>query len=229
MNRRLWNDTLAGRLDNPSREGRARSRAWFREFNEEPPPPPPAGRPSDLPPPDRYPHGTRARYVAAKCRCDACREANRRYYHERVAARAAGDTAELVPADRARSHIHYLAKHGVGFRTVADVSGVGITVVANLKSGKQTQLRASTERAILAVTPEAGINDQTMVDAGPTWAKINHLLEEGYTKHRIARELGYTGQGLQFRRDFISMKNAAKVDRLYREATDPTFVRLKVR
>lgn len=34
---------------------------------------------------ERFSHGTRSRYVGARCRCDLCREANRVYYHARRA------------------------------------------------------------------------------------------------------------------------------------------------
>lgn len=47
--------------------------------------------PDDLPDPESYPHGTRARYVGAKCRCDDCRTANRMY--ARTRADAATDAA----------------------------------------------------------------------------------------------------------------------------------------
>lgn len=39
-------------------------------------------KPFDLPPLDRYVHGTRGRYVAG-CRCQPCRASNTAYYHER--------------------------------------------------------------------------------------------------------------------------------------------------
>ena len=39
-------------------------------------------RPPDLPPPEHYAHGTRARYVSG-CRCPPCRASNVAYYHER--------------------------------------------------------------------------------------------------------------------------------------------------
>jgi hypothetical protein len=41
--------------------------------------------PAGLPLPERHAHGTRARYVAAKCRCADCRAANTAYYHQRQA------------------------------------------------------------------------------------------------------------------------------------------------
>lgn len=39
-------------------------------------------RPHDMPGPERFPHGTRARYTSG-CRCGKCRGANRKAYHER--------------------------------------------------------------------------------------------------------------------------------------------------
>lgn len=55
---------------------------------------------ADLPPPEQHAHGTRARYVAAKCRCDACRAANTQYARDR--AKAARDAAydEMPPGPR---------------------------------------------------------------------------------------------------------------------------------
>lgn len=56
------------------------------------------GRPESLPPPSKYPHGTRARYVTG-CRCDDCRESNRLAYHEnqRKALEAVAEL-EVTPA-----------------------------------------------------------------------------------------------------------------------------------
>lgn len=59
-------------------------------------------RPADLPPAEHYEHGTRARYVSG-CRCDNCRAANTRAYHdrqrralERLAEIEAGPPAEPI-------------------------------------------------------------------------------------------------------------------------------------
>lgn len=41
-------------------------------------------KPADLPDPETYPHGTRARYVGAKCRCTECRAANTQYARDRA-------------------------------------------------------------------------------------------------------------------------------------------------
>jgi len=54
----------------------------------------------DLPPPEQHAHGTRARYVAAKCRCDACRAANTQYARERAKAARTAAYEELPPGPR---------------------------------------------------------------------------------------------------------------------------------
>lgn len=46
--------------------------------------------------PAKYEHGTRAKYVAAKCRCALCRAANTAYYHARRL-RSLEQAAEVVP------------------------------------------------------------------------------------------------------------------------------------
>jgi hypothetical protein len=51
-------------------------------------------RPRDLPPPARFPHGTRSRYVSG-CRCSECRAANTAAYHERQR-RAKALAAEIL-------------------------------------------------------------------------------------------------------------------------------------
>ena len=51
-------------------------------------------RPADLP--KTWEHGTRACYVATKCRCELCRKANAAYYHSRQR-----KILETLPAERA--------------------------------------------------------------------------------------------------------------------------------
>lgn len=163
---------------------------------------------------DRWPHGVRARY-AAGCRCVKCRHANRVYARERYRAVRRGDRRELVPAERARRHILKLSRSGVGRDTVAAAAGVCITTVAAIRTGAKQRIRASTERAILAVGVWAA-RGSTRVPAGPTWQRIAWLLEEGFTRTRIARELGYATRALQLGREWITAENARRVERLYR-------------
>lgn len=163
------------------------------------------------------PHGDRLRYIAG-CRCFQCRRANSDYERQRKAARLAGDWNGIVPADRARAHLMSLSRRGVGKRAVAAATDVCHTVVHDIRSGRKTQIRARTERKILAVTPRM-VSDRALVKPGRTFRLIELLLEEGFTKAELARRLGYRNGALQFRRDRMTAKNVQRVESLYRRLT----------
>lgn len=53
-------------------------------------------------------------------------------------------------------------------------------------------------------------------EARPTWERIEWLLAEGFSKARIARELGMKRPALQLNRHRVTVRNAAKVEALWR-------------
>lgn len=163
------------------------------------------------------PHGDRLRYVGG-CRCDDCRAANARYERERIAARRAGDWNGIVPADRARAHLMKLSKAGVGRRAVAAASDVADTVLQDIRTGRKKRIRARTERLILAVG-KAQASDHSLTSARRTHKLIAELLEEGYTEAFIADRLGYRARYLQLGAETVTVRNAARVERLHRELT----------
>lgn len=159
------------------------------------------------------PHGDRLRYIAG-CRCSECRAANSAYERSRIAARRAGDWNGFVSAARARAHMLALAKQGVGRRAIGAASDVADSILSKIRSGERQQIRARTERAILAVTP-AMVSDHACIDAGPSWCLITELLKAGFTKTRLAHELGMQGHALQLGKDQITAGNAYKVERMH--------------
>lgn len=173
-------------------------------------------RPAEVLAKDR-PCGDRLRYVGG-CRCDDCRAANAAYERERIRARANGDWNGLVPAHEARKHLRKLSRQGVGRRAIAAASDVGQTTLTAIRKGAKQQIRARTERAILAVT-RAAASDHALVSAGRTWQRIRELLDEGYTEERLARELGYATPRLQFGRTRVTVRTDYEVERLHRRLT----------
>lgn len=160
------------------------------------------------------PCGTRLRYYAG-CRCFQCRMANSAYEAERKAARARGEGNGLVSADRAREHLAYLSDNGVGMKTAADAAKVPPSSIAKIIYCQRLNIRAQTERRILAVTT-ATRADGAFVDAGPTWVLINELLASGYSKVRIASELaGKPVKALQLRGEQITVRNAGVARLVY--------------
>lgn len=158
-------------------------------------------------------HGTRLQYMAG-CKCYYCRMANSDYERARIKARKAGDWNGFVDASKARKHLLALRKKGVGRDAVHAASGVAVSTIRDITSRAKTHIRARTERKILAVTA-ACREDGALVSAAQTWRLIAQLLEEGFTKQRLAEELGFKTRKLQFSRKQVTARNAARVERLY--------------
>ena len=166
-------------------------------------------KPTDLPDPESHPHGTRARYVALKCRCDACRAANTAYYHT-VKARG-----RLVQVARARRHLAALSARGVGYKAVAAASDVAKGLLRGIMTGKRAHIREETERRILAVDRGAAA-DHAIVDGRRTHRAIAQMLGRGLTKTEIAQRLGYQAPALQIKPRVIA-RTEARVLRLLAE------------
>jgi len=161
--------------------------------------------------------GTRAKYVVEKCRCEACRAANRAYYHTHKY-----DRPDYVPAfvsaTRARTHIAELRASGVGKRVIAERADLSQSAVENIAKGNVRRIRPDTEAAIIGITPRAAA-DGASVDAAPTWATIGRLLERGWSKAAISRELGHNGRALQLGRDRVKKSTATAVEELWQRVT----------
>ena len=162
---------------------------------------------------EHRPHGDRLRYVGG-CRCDLCRKANSAYERERKKARATGDWNGIVSAATARGHLLQLSKAGVGRRAVSAASDVSPTVLKDIRTGQKTQIRARTERLILAVTPEMA-SDHSLMDAKATWKLIHEMVKVGFTKTRIASELGCSTRALQLSKDQVTVRNAARIAQIH--------------
>jgi hypothetical protein len=166
-------------------------------------------KPVDLPDPDSHPHGTRARYVALKCRCDACRAANAAYYHI-VKARG-----RYVSAARARRHLAALSARGVGYKAVAAASDVAKGLLQGIMAGAREHIREETERRILAVDRHAAA-DHAIVDGRRAHRAIAKMIDLGLTKGEIAERLGYKTPALQIKPRVLA-RTEARVLRLVAE------------
>lgn len=162
-------------------------------------------------------HGDRLRYRAG-CRCFSCRRANTAYEAARKIARAAGEGNGIVPAAKARAHLKALQAQGVGRRSVHAASDVAMTVLADIMSGRKTNIRAATERAIFSVTAAAA-GDGALVPAKATWKMLDQLIADGYTKTYLGAKLGSKSKvpQLQLKRDFVTVRSAYLVERLFEQ------------
>lgn len=166
-------------------------------------------------------HGIRLTYVAG-CRCAECRKANCEYQKARSRAQKAGDWNGIVPAAAARAHMLKLSKQGVGRRAVGAVTDIGDSILHAIRSGEKKNIRARTERRILAVTKEMA-SGGALVDAKPTWKLINKLLNKGYTKTQIAHALGVEKPALQINKVQVTVQTAYDVEKLYKKCEELQF------
>jgi len=160
--------------------------------------------------------------TANGCRCDDCRRAVAEYERER--------SRRVVPAyvgaDRARQHMRFLSDNGVGLKQVAKRSGVSHGALWGLMYGKpdrggpSKRIRRETEEKILAVMP-ADRADGALVDAGPTWANVQTLLERGWTKAAISAAIGQGGRALQLGQRYVTASRARAVESLLDESVPP--------
>lgn len=165
-------------------------------------------------------HGTRSCYIMG-CRLPECREANRVYQRarkRRVIRRRYGleeDVELVVSTAEARVHLAFLARSGIGQRTVAALSGLDRSTVHNIATGRRQLCKPATAERILGVGLHLAI-DGNLIDAGPTWRLIDEMVATGAAKVWIARQLGYRGRGIQIRRTRCTAANARKVEQLAR-------------
>lgn len=172
-------------------------------------------------------HGDRLKYLAG-CRCADCRRANSAYESARQKARKAGDFNGIVPAAKARAHLLMLSKQGVGRRAVGATTDISDTVLSDIRSGNKKNIRARTERLILAVNKDMA-SDHALTSATGTWKLIYKLLDKGYSEAQLAKLLGYANPVLQFGKEQVLAITACEIRRLYQklEATGFTDAKQK--
>ena len=172
-------------------------------------------------------HGDRLRYLGG-CRCDLCRRANTDYERGRAKARLDGDWNGIVRADKARDHMTWLSRHGVGRHAIASATDIADSILWSIIKGSRANIRARTERKILAVTLDAAA-DHALVPAGPVWRLIDQLLDAGFSKSRIAAELGRKTHALQLGKKTMTVRNAYDVRRVHARLinSDETLVSAK--
>jgi len=155
-------------------------------------------------------HGTRAGYRAG-CPCEACLAANRGYNARHKAMAAAGErTTTLVPVARAKGHLLILLGQGATRRGLVRATGVSRTSLSKILDGRTSRVTPAVQDKILATTMADVRQDAAKrlggrVDAAPTWALLDDLLERGFTG----------GKALQIRRDLVTRANAQKVADLH--------------
>jgi len=172
-------------------------------------------------------HGTRAAYVADRCRCEPCRAANSRDEHERRRAIAYGRWRPYVDAGPARAHLEQLRARGIGLNQIARLAGVAPSTLTRLAArtsgnGASTTglIRAEPARRILAVPIPVDANTHapgSLVDATGSRRRLQALVAIGWTQADLARHLQRRPSNLRqtLHSQLVTAATAADVRDLY--------------
>lgn len=164
------------------------------------------------------PHGTRSRYVNRRCRCIPCRAAQNEYQRDRIAKVRAGIWQRPVSARRVRQHLFYLSSHGVGRRTVSDITGLSMRVLADYKRGRRKRIGRANEKLILSITKKA-LYDRKLVPLTATERIVQKLMKEGFLKFQIATRAGISPSVLSKRKGYVFARTEMKLEQFYNRVT----------
>jgi hypothetical protein len=165
-------------------------------------------KPADLPDPESYPHGTRARYVGAKCRCDACRAANTQFARDSAArakakALEAATGAPAVPAPQIWTAPDGSKKVRVYKRLCAGIDGFPCPTRSHLRKDSTGDIcgkcriglayaglvSSKRARAHLKKLARAGVGKQAVQDACDVSGAMLHEIKKGrYPRIRVETE-----------------------------------------
>lgn len=161
-------------------------------------------------------HGTVQRFWIG-CSCLPCRAAAARYNLGRIHARRSGDWQGYVPPEKAMAHL----KQFKNIAAVADVSGMNASYLSSIRAGSRRQIRAATEKRILAIEAETVekqrklfASDGVLVAAAPVRKMIRALAAEGFDSRTLARRLNLVG-GMRLKGKTVRAWNAMRIEKFY--------------
>lgn len=177
----------------------------------------------------RHQHGTRAAYVADRCPCEPCRQANRAYENGRSRQITYGRWSPYVDAAPAREHIRACMAAGIGTRRICEISGVSRSAVIALLYGKQragktptpsARIRPEVSAKLLAVRVSVdNLAGRALIDATGTRRRLQALVAIGWSRAELGRRIGVTPQNFTtlMTTGRVTVRTAAAVSALYDE------------
>ncbi|MFE9372292.1 hypothetical protein ACFYM2_21330 [Streptomyces sp. NPDC006711] len=171
-------------------------------------------------------HGTRAKYVVERCRCEPCKTANRQAENDRYRQQAYGRWQPYIDARPVRAHVQMLMDYGMGWKRIAAMAGVGRGTVEKLLYGAahrgmepSKRVRPETAAKLLAIRPEGDrLGGAVPVDSTGTHRRLQALVAAGWPQAQLAARLGM--ERANFGASMRSAKVLAATERAVRRLYD---------
>lgn len=172
-------------------------------------------------------------YVIHKCRCAPCTTGQRDRARVRRRAQLYGQWVDpYVDAAPVRAHVRMLQEAGMGWKRIAELSGVGNTAVSQLIYGRKgsnsdprkgqvlKRVLAVKAEKILAVRPDvSNLRDGALVSSQGFARRVQALVACGWSLSKIARRLDVspTNMGSMLRRPAVSAAHHRAMVELFDE------------
>ena len=176
-------------------------------------------------------------YHLHRCGCAPCREAARlREQHRRKQIAYGRYDTGLVDLTPVREHIEKLRAYGIGWKRVAELAGLGHTVVETIIYGHKTRgglnkrVKRETAEKILAVKaiPE-NLRPGALVPAIGAQRRVQALVCNGWSLSQVAKRIGMEPTNFQLimKRGEVQRKTHDLIRDLYEQlwATEPPVVK----
>ena len=144
---------------------------------------------------------------------------------KRITKRPRPAPLKMVTAGRSRLRLIKLSRAGIGRKAVHEITGLDHRTLAHIKNGRTKYVRKETRDLIFAVAFDAHC-DRALVDARPTWKRINRMVTQddmGFTRAEIVRRAKFyipaNGWGsLQIGKTKVTARTAMKIEKLWKDA-----------
>lgn len=175
-----------------------------------------------------YQHGTNAKYVFEKCRCEECKRANAFRVKRLKLEKLKGGPNTRVDAEPVRKHVKRLQKQGMGWKRIAEEAGISKSIVMSLLYGRGERATGPSKviakknaDALLAVRLKL-TDRQKMVPVKEAWLMISDIMALGYSEYWIAQQLGLTGNSLQLHgKTCITVATHKRIESLWHRTATP--------
>ena len=174
--------------------------------------------------PEEHKHGSVSTcYIQHKCRCADCKQASTERARRRSKLKAYGRFDRgLVDAAPVREHVKMLQASGMGWKRIAEISGVGKTAVSQLIYGRKgsnkdprkgevlKQFGREKAEKLFSVQPElSNLRSGALVDARGFRRRVEALMCMGWSMSKQASALNIErgNFGLMLTRDNITVKH----------------------
>lgn len=170
-------------------------------------------------------------YIIHKCRCAPCTTGQRDRARVRRRAQLYGQWVDpYVNAEPVREHVYMLQASGMGWKRIAEVTGVGNTAISQLIYGRKgsnsdprkgeplKRVLAVKAEKILAVKPDlSNLRDGASVPSLGFARRVQALVACGWSMSKVANRLGVspTNIGVMLQRPAVSVAHHRAMVELY--------------